>query len=80
MKKESLQFFNKIGVLTSSVALVASLAGVPAFAYADEVEDDTKIENVSDEYLQQENNQEGKIVEEKICQVLILMKELIKTY
>ena len=66
MKKESLKFFKKIGILTSSVALAASLTGVPAMAYADEVEDNTKTENISDESMQLENKQEEKNIEESI--------------
>lgn len=65
MKKENLKIFKKAGILTSSVALAISLTGVPAFAYADEVEENTTIENTFYENSQSENKQEENITKEE---------------
>ena len=62
MKVENLKIFKSAGLLASSVALAATLASVPAVAYADEAVDNTKIENISDENLTVEN-----IVEENVA-------------
>jgi len=68
MKIQNLKLFKNAGLLASSVALAASLTSIPAIAYADEVEDNIKIENISDENLNGENNGEENVIKSESTQ------------
>ena len=54
MKVENLKIFKNASLLASSVALAVSLTAIPAYAYADEVEDNAKPENVQDVKAQEQ--------------------------